>query len=174
MARSSKELVVFALAAVLATTLLFRVSNYFIVYNVQVGDRAPGFDLTESVDGSGFGLDDYRGKWVLLNFWATWCPPCVEEMPSLNSLYESMRERGFVVLAVSIDEDLDQYRQFLNQANVTFPTVRDPERSVAARYGTFKYPESYLISPDGVVKRKYVGAENWRRPEIVNYLDSLL
>jgi peroxiredoxin len=119
-------------------------------------------------------LDDYQGKVVLLNFWATWCLPCVYEMPSLNATYEGFRDDGFVVLGISVDENAEQYSDFLRDAGVTFPTARDPERSVSMRYGTMKYPESYLISRDGNVLRKYVGPEEWSRPEIANYIRSVL
>lgn len=157
----------------LSGVLIFRLVPYFQRYNVDVGDRAPGFNLT-SDNGEGMRLEDYRGKYVLLNFWATWCQPCVEELPSLNSVYQGMRDKGLIVLGVSVDEDKDLYRRFLEAHRVGFPTVRDPERSVSTRYGTFKYPETYLIDREGVVIRKYVGAEDWRRPEIANYLQSLL
>ena len=170
---SKKELVYWALLIGLTTTLLSRVVPYLEIHDVQLGDRAPDFDLTAE-DGSGIRLQDYRGKLVLLNFWATWCPPCVDEMPSLNLVYEHLREKGLVVLGVSVDEEEAAYRDFLQSARVRFPTVRDPERTVPARYGTVKYPETYLIDREGYVLRKYVGAENWMRPEIMNYLSSLL
>ena len=95
-------------------------------------------------------------------------------MPSLNAAYERFRNDGFVVLGISVDEDAEDYRSFLRNSGVTFPTVRDPERTVSTRYGTMKYPESYLISRDGRVLRKYVGPEDWGRPEISNYLRSVL
>ena len=170
---SKKEAVVFALALSLAAVLVFRVQGYLRIYDVQPGDRAPEFVLADD-QGIGVSLDDYKGKYVLLNFWATWCAPCVQEIPSLNQTYQQFEDKGFVVLAISIDEDEDQYRNFIADARVSFPTVRDPERTVSGRYGTTKYPESYLIDPDGEVLRKYVGAEDWSRPEIVNYLRSLL
>ena len=173
MARMGRESVVYGLALVLAAVMVYRVQGYLRVYDVQSGDRAPGFQLADD-QGLGVSLDDYRGKVVLLNFWATWCPPCVQEMPSLNATYERLRDDGFVVLGISVDEDEEQYSRFLREAGVTFPTVRDPERLVSSRYGTLKYPESYLISREGRVLRKYVGAEDWHRPEIANYLRSVL
>ena len=173
MPRVGRETVVYGLALALAAVMVYRVQGYLRVYDVQAGDRAPQF-LLEDEQGIGIGLDDYRGKVVLLNFWATWCPPCVQEMPSLNDTYERYRDDGFVVLGVSVDEDEGQYEQFLRSSRVTFPTVRDPERSVSTRYGTMKYPESFLISRDGRVLRKYVGPEEWRRPEIDNYIRSVL
>ncbi len=168
-----KEAVVFGLSLALAAVLVFRVQGYLRIYDVQPGDRAPGFDLVDD-RGIGVGLRDYAGKVVLLNFWATWCPPCVREIPSLNRLYQRFEDEGFVVLAVSVDEDNDRYLEFLTDAGVAFPTVRDPGRSVSSRYGTAKYPESYLIDRSGRVLRKYVGAEDWLRPEIVNYIRSVL
>ncbi len=173
MAWSSRELVVYGLALALAAAMVFRVQGYLRVYDVGVGDRAPAFSL-EGEQGVGLGLADFRDKVVLVNFWATWCPPCVQEIPSLNAIYEDLHDRGFVVLGISVDEDADAYEAFLDRTGVTFPTVRDPNRSVSTRYGTAKYPESYLVSREGRVLRKYVGPENWLKPEIANYLRSVL
>ncbi len=169
----NKDVIVYGLAVVLASVMVYRVQGYLRVYDVQAGDKAPAF-LLEDDRGLGVSLQDYDGKVVLLNFWATWCPPCIYEMPSLNTLYERYRGQGFIVLGISVDEDQEQYESFLNQSNISFPTVRDPERSISARYGTLKYPESYLISRDGRVLRKYMGPEDWIQPEIVNYLGSVL
>lgn len=173
MARVGREHVVYGLALLLIAVMVYRVQGYLRVFDVQAGDTAPAFEL-EDEQGLGVSLADYAGKVVLLNFWATWCPPCVQEMPSLNETYESLRDDGFVVLGVSVDEDEGLYSRFLREAGITFPTVRDPERTASSRYGTLKYPESYLISRDGRVLRKYVGPEDWRRPEVANYLRSVL
>lgn len=173
MSWSKRELVYWGLLVGMTTALLIRVVPYLEIHNVRVGDRAPDFNLTGE-EGSGIQLRDYRGKVVLLNFWATWCPGCVDEMPSLNLLHQHLREKGLLVLGVSVDEDEVAYRDFLRRMKIRFPTVRDPERVVPTRYGTLKYPETYLIDREGYVLRKYVGAENWMRPEIKNYLSSLL
>ena len=169
MAWAKREIWIAATAVALMGVLFYRIVPYFEIHRVEVGDTAPEFELA-----GGVRLADYRGKLVLLNFWATWCPPCVAEVPSLNRLYLRFREEGLVILAVSVDEQEDVYRQFLDRFGVRFPTVRDPERTVSSRYGTMKYPESYLINRQGTVIQKYVGAEDWERPEIVNYLQSLL
>lgn len=173
MSRLNREAILASLMVILSGVMIFRLVPYFRQYNVDAGDRAPVFDLT-GANGTGLRLEDYRGKYVLLNFWATYCVPCVEELPSLNAIYDDMREKGMVVLGVSVDADEEAYQRFLTAHRVTFPTARDPEWSVAIRYGTSKIPETYLIDREGTVIRKYVGAENWRRPEIVNYLQSLL
>ena len=169
MPRSRRELVVLCLIAGLTGLLFYRVLPYLHVYEVEIGDQAPEFELS-----GGVSLTDYNGKLVLLNFWATWCPPCVAEVPSLNNLYEQFRDEGFVVLAISVDEEEDAYKRFLERFGVTFPTVRDPERKVSLRYGTMKYPESYLINRQGIVIRKYINAQDWEHPEIVNYVRSVL
>jgi peroxiredoxin len=173
MSRLNREAILAALMVVLSGVLIARLIPYFQQYNVEVGDRAPTFNLTAD-DGSGLRLEDYRGKYVLLNFWATYCVPCVDELPSLNGLYEDMRDEGLVVLGVSVDSDEEAYKTFLQNYRVAFPVVRDPEWSVAIRYGTSKIPETYLIDKDGTVKRKYVNAQDWQGPEIVNYLQSLM
>ncbi len=173
MAWGRRELTVYAVAAALAAVMVYRVQGYLRVYDVQPDDRAPGFSLVGD-QGAGVSLADYSGKIVLLNFWATWCPPCVQELPSLNATYERFRQDGLVVLGISVDEEEEEYRRFLSERGVTFPTVRDPERTVSTRYGTMKYPETFLISRDGRVLRKYVGPEDWNRPEVSNYLRSVL
>ncbi len=173
MALSRKSAVSLGLTLLLAGVLMWRVAPHLRVHRVDVGDNAPSFELAGD-GGSGARLEDYRGKYVLLNFWATWCAPCVEEVPSLNSLQREFEANGLVVLGVSVDENKEAYDQFLENFDVTFPTVRDPEMGVASLYGTNIYPESYLIDRDGMVVRKYIGPENWMRPEIVNYFRSLL
>lgn len=173
MASSMKEIAIWGVTVALGAALLWRVEPYLRVYDVEAGDRAPGFTLTTDT-GQGIDLENYRGKYVLLNFWATWCPPCIQETPSLNQLHQELSGENFIVLGVSVDEEREAYDAFLDRFGITFPTVRDPSRSVPVKYGTSLYPESYLIDPDGYVVRKYVGAENWMRPEVVNYVRSLL
>ena len=173
MALSSKTTVSLGLTLLIAGVLMWRVAPHLQIYNAEIGEQAPMFELTAD-DGSGASLGDYRGKYVLLNFWATWCPPCIQELPSLNTLHRELEPNGLVVLGISVDENKQAYENFLERFNVAFPTVRDPEMAVASRYGTSMYPETYLIDPDGYVLRKYEGPEDWMRPEIVNYLRSLL
>jgi len=173
MTSSWRQIVTGVLMGALVGLLLYRVVPYLRVYDVEMGDKAPAFTLSGDT-GTGMSLDDYKGKYVLLNFWATWCPPCIQELPSLNNIHERFRDKGLVVVGISVDEDKQAYQQFLKARGVTFPTARDPEQTVNTRYGTTKFPETYLIDPDGYVRRKYVGPEDWERPEIVNYLSSIL
>lgn len=116
-------------------------------------------------------MSSYRGKVVVLNFWATWCPPCIEEIPSLNQLQHQLPQ--VTVLGVSVDTDGDAYRRFLADHQIDFTTIRDPERSSNALYGTFRFPESYVIDRNGQIRRKFISAQDWTSPEIVNYLSHL-
>ena len=168
-----KDIAVGVVILGLVATLLDRVVPYFRVFNVEVGDRAPSFDLRTD-DGVGLALSDYEGKWVLLNFWATYCKPCVDEIPSLNALHMELKDRGLIVVGISIDEDGEAYSQFIAQMGIVFPTGRDPERQVMSRYGTRLVPETYLIDPQGTVIRRYINWQDWSNSEIVNYLRSLL
>lgn len=118
-------------------------------------------------------LSQYRGQVVVLNFWATWCPPCVEEMPSLVEMQRRMKAKGVTVLAVSVDVDESAYKQFLKDHNVSLLTVRDPEHKSSELYGTFKYPETYVIDRGGVMRRKFIGAVDWTEPDVVELLGKL-
>jgi cytochrome c biogenesis protein CcmG, thiol:disulfide interchange protein DsbE len=135
----------------------------------QVGKAAPDFTV---VDGSRrVQLSSYRGKVVVLNFWASWCAPCIQEIPDLNQLQRQMPQ--LVVLAVDLDEDPDAYHQFLSEHRVDFLTIRDPHRSSNALYGTFRYPESFVIDRNGQIRRKFISAQDWTSPEIMDYLSHL-
>lgn len=110
---------------------------------------------------------------MVLNFWATWCPPCVEEMPSLVEMQRRMKDKGITVLAVSVDVDEKAYHQFLKDHGVDLTTVRDPSQKSANLYGTFKFPETYVIDREGKMRRKFIGAVEWTSPEIVEFLRKL-
>jgi len=118
-------------------------------------------------------LADHRGKVVVLNFWATWCPPCVEEMPSLVELQQRLKDKGVIVLAVSLDADEAAYHKFLKDHGVNLITVRDPDLKSSNLYGTFKYPETYIIDRNGILRRKFIGAVNWNDPEVMSFLEKL-
>jgi cytochrome c biogenesis protein CcmG, thiol:disulfide interchange protein DsbE len=135
-----------------------------------VGKPAPDFTVGDSE--RSVALQDLRGKVVVLNFWATWCPPCVDEMPSLVAMQAKLRG-DIIVLAVSLDEDDAAYHRFLKNYNVNLLTVRDPEKHSSRLYGTFVYPETYIIDAKGVLRRKFIGPVDWTKPEIIEYLQKL-
>ncbi len=137
----------------------------------HIGSAAPDFTLQDS--DRKVTLSQFRGDVVVLNFWATWCPPCVEELPSLISMQARMKEKGVIVLAVSIDVDSDFYHRFLKEQNVNLLTVRDPEQRTPTLYGTFGWPETYIIDRKGVVRRKLIGPVDWNSREITEFLSTL-
>jgi cytochrome c biogenesis protein CcmG/thiol:disulfide interchange protein DsbE len=153
------------LVAVVVSTIEERV--------VVAGDTAPNFSITTD-SGRKITRSDFGGKVLVLNFWATWCPPCIEEIPSLEQFHKQLSGAGVVVLAVSVDRNAAQYSRFLERAGITFLTARDPEAEISSRYGTFKYPESYIIDRRGKVVQKIIGATNWTDPRMINYIRSLL
>ena len=120
-------------------------------------------------------LFDYRGKVVFLNIWATWCPPCREEMPSMESLYQKLKGRNFELLAVSIDRDGEKVvRPFAAKYGLTFPVLLDPDSKTYRLYGLTGVPESFIIDKTGVVIHKVIGPQDWTRKEWLNFFDKIV
>ncbi len=136
----------------------------------RIGNAAPEFTITDSQ--RTVTLSQLRGKPVVLNFWATWCPPCIEEMPSLVQLQKQMGDK-VTILAVSEDADDGAYKQFVRDHNIDLLTVRDTERKTNEVYGTFKFPETFIIDRNGKIVRKFIGATDWTSADIVDYLNKL-
>ncbi len=137
----------------------------------RIGSNAPDFTVQDS--DHKVTLSQFRGQVVVLNFWATWCPPCVEETPSLVRMQARLKDKGVVVLAVSIDADDAAYHKFLKEYGVNMVTVRDEAQKASSLYGTFGWPESYVIDRNGVIRRKFIGPVNWTSPEVTDYLSKL-
>ncbi len=137
----------------------------------RIGETAPDFSIKDTA--RTVSLHDLKGQVVVLNFWATWCPPCVEEIPSLVMMQRELKNRGVTVLAVSVDVDEAAYKKFLNAHGVDLLSVRDPDQKTNIAYGTFKFPESFVIDRKGVVRRKFIGPVEWTNPEVVSFLSSL-
>jgi cytochrome c biogenesis protein CcmG, thiol:disulfide interchange protein DsbE len=135
----------------------------------HIGSQASPFTLTD--DTQTIDLSHFRGHVVIVNFWATWCPPCIDELPSLLALQRRLPQ--VTVLAISQDENPDAYRAFLLQNHVDLLTLRDPSARIPHLYGTLKIPESYVIDRNGILRRKFVSAQNWTSPEILDYLTKL-
>ncbi len=137
----------------------------------RIGSNAPDFTVRDSE--RTVSLNQFKGQVVVLNFWATWCAPCVEEMPSLVEMQRRMKAKGVTVLAVSIDVDEGAYHQFVKDHGVSLLTVRDPQQSTAGLYGTHGWPETYIIDRNGVMRRKFIGPVDWTEPEILDFLSKL-
>jgi cytochrome c biogenesis protein CcmG, thiol:disulfide interchange protein DsbE len=137
----------------------------------RIGSNAPDFSVQDS--DRQVALNQFHGQIVVLNFWATWCAPCVEEVPSLVEMQRRMKGKGVTVVAISIDVDENAYRQFVRDHNVNLLTVRDPEQKVSKLYGTFGWPETYIIDRSGVMRRKFIGPVDWTEPEVTDFLSKM-
>lgn len=140
---------------------------------VEVGDTAPDFSITAD-NGQTVTPRNFGGKLLVLNFWATWCAPCIEELPSLDQFQRQFANSGVVVLGVSMDKDEKLYKRFLSRVNVSFLTARDPANKINAAYGTFKFPESYIIGSNGKVLMKIISSTNWVDEKMLGYVKSQL
>jgi cytochrome c biogenesis protein CcmG/thiol:disulfide interchange protein DsbE len=154
--------------AIVSCVLLFALTAcYSGTRPPRIGSAAPDFTVEDVT------LSKYRGQIVVLNFWATWCPPCVEEMPSLVEMQRRLKDKGVTVLAVSIDVDETAYHKFVKDHGVNLLTVRDPQQKTPNLYGTHGWPETYIIDRNGVVRRKFIGAVDWTDPEVTGFLGKL-
>jgi thiol-disulfide isomerase/thioredoxin len=159
-----------AIAALLAALV-------YVIYDgmhervVVQGDSAPAFTVVAD-NGATIGVPNFGGKVLVLNFWATWCPPCVQETPSLSQFAAQFKDKGVVVLALSVDRDEKAYQAFLNKYKPAFLTARDFK--VHADYGTFIYPETYIIDARGKVQEKIPEGADWSDPRLTQLVSSLL
>lgn len=134
--------------------------------------EAPPIEL-RSLDGQALALAQYRGRVVVVNFWATWCEPCVEEMPSLQRLREDLAGEAFEILAVNYQEGEPRIRAFLNKVPLTIPILRDTDGGVARAWKVRIFPSSFVIDPEGRIRYVLVGSLDWTAPEIQKTLRSL-
>ncbi len=136
---------------------------------------APDFEL-EDMDGNRHRLSELRGKVVVLNFWATWCGPCREELPSLEALYRDLRDRGFEVLAINQWETPDQVFSYMGQIDVfpTFPILFDRDSHVSELYGIRGLPTTLVVDRQGRVVYRAIGGRNFDHPEVRGLIEALL
>lgn len=161
------------LIGVLTVAVVLVVSGTLEQKVIEQGDRAPDFKVTTD-QGPVVSRGDIQGKLLVVNFWASWCAPCIEEWPSLNDFAKRYKDKGVTVLAVSIDRNEKKYRDFLTKGKPEFLTSRDPESTIPASYGTFLVPETYVINKEGKVVYKVANAQNWTDPAFLNFFQSLL
>ena len=138
---------------------------------VVAGDDAPEFTVAAD-NGRTVSVPHFNGKLLVLNFWASWCPPCVQETPSLSQFAADYADKGVVVMAISVDKDEKAYRNFVQKFHPAFLTAR--EFKTHEDYGTYMYPETYLIDSRGKVVRKIAEAADWNDPQLRQYINSLL
>ena len=141
----------------------------------QMSSAAPNFTLKD-LAGKQVSLSSLRGKVVLLNFWATWCPPCVEELPSIIDLAGADLGADFQLLTASVDEELPKLKALLKKfgaAGKKLPVLLDPEKKVASSFGTTKFPETYLIDKQGMIRYRFINKRHWTSPEALQCIRSL-
>jgi peroxiredoxin len=137
------------------------------------GAALPAFVLKD-LDGVEHRLADFHGKVVLINFWATWCGPCRDEMPSIQDLRSQLKGKPFAVLAINLDEPESRVRKFLAQWKVDLPVLLDPDRKVAREWNARILPATYIIGPDGRIRYSVVGELNWSNDVVVGRISELL
>ncbi|RTR30384.1 thiol-disulfide oxidoreductase ResA [Robertmurraya yapensis] len=123
---------------------------------IEVGKKAPDFVLTD-LNGEKYRLSDFEGKGVLLNFWATWCPPCEREMPYLEQQYQNYNDEGIQVLTVNVGEATVTVKEFIDRHKLTFPVLNDKNQEVLTAYGVDPLPITFLIDKDGIIKKIHKG-----------------
>ncbi len=138
---------------------------------VKEGSMAPSFSLKD-LHGVKHSLP--TGKVVLLNFWATWCPPCRREMPSMVTLHQKLKGHGLKIVAVSVDQSLDDLTGFVREYGIPFEVLHDANTNVSHLYGVFRYPETFLIDRSGKVRYHLIGAVDWTSPKVMNIIQSML
>lgn len=158
-----------AFVAVLGAVLALQ----FLQRAPSSGYAAADFALRD-LSGAEVRLADLRGKIVFLNLWATWCPPCRAEMPSMEALYQRLKGRDFAMLAVAEDTNPADVAAFVKELGVTLPVLLDTDNRLPARYGVTGYPETFVIDRDGQVIKHVIGPEQWDSPEILAYFEDLL
>lgn len=156
--------------------LVFFIAVYiFLQPSVKKGVPAPDFRLPD-LNGQEVTLSQFRGKVVFLNFWATWCPPCIEEMPSINALQKKVQSNDFVILTVNIDQTgRENIKKFVDSRGLEFRVLLDPKSDVSAgKYGISGVPETFLIDRNGIVIERYIGPRNWTEEAFITYLNKIL
>lgn len=138
------------------------------------GQKAPDFTLKD-VNGNSISFSSFKGKVVLLNFWATWCPPCKAELPSMNKLQQSLKNRGLVILAVSTDRSASDVKDFLSKYPLNYTVVVDYNLNVSrSLYKVFMVPTTFLIDKKGIVVKRYFGEQDWTEPNIIKEIEAFL
>ena len=150
--------------------------NYKLVPNLrEMTDHSPAPQFTlPNLEGGKVGLKDFRGKLVMLNFWASWCVPCREEMPAMERLYQKFKQEGFVILGVNLKDDKKSARSFVKELQIRFPIAFDPDGEVGLLYGAWGLPTTYLVDADGFALARAWGPADWFSPGARDLIKKLL
>ena len=169
-----KPLLFFLIVGSIATLFIYReASKTGKPGIISVGQQAPDF-TTKDETGKEVKLSDFRGKLVFLNFWATWCAPCIEEMPEMDTLNEKFKDRKFQMMAVSVDHNWEVVKDFYAKLNLDIPTYLDPGQQVRNSYKVRGYPETFLIDRNGYVVKYIIGPQRWSDPKVMATIEKFI
>ena len=169
-----KPILFFVIVGAIAALFIYRESTKTGKPGViSVGQQAPDF-VTKDESGKEIRLSDFRGKLVFLNFWATWCAPCIEEMPDLNTLNETFKDRKFQMMAVSVDTNWKVVKDFYEKHNIAIPTYLDPGQQARNTYKVRGYPETFIIDRNGSVLKYVIGPQRWSDPRIMATIEAMI
>lgn len=140
---------------------------------LEVRARMPEFVLPKADSGGPFSVRRETGHVVLVNFWATWCPPCVMEAPSLEKFAQQMQPLGVRVVGVSVDQSLPDLTKFISDYDLTYRILRDPYQRIASRFGTHLFPETYIFDRNGRLADKIIGPADWEDPRMIEFVEAL-
>jgi peroxiredoxin len=167
-------LVFLAVSGLLILFSLKQNNSYLKFSPLKTGRPAPDFTFS-GLDGKIVSLSDYRGHVILVNVWATWCPPCVDEMPSMERLYKELKGENFEILAVSIDSlGAKAVAPFMKKYNLSFPALMDPDATIRTLYQTTGVPESFIVNQEGILIKKIIGSRDWATPEVIGFFRDLI
>jgi len=149
-----------------------KIANLNRVTRMEIDKPAPDFELQDAT-GKTWKLSSLKGKVVFVNFWATWCKPCRDEMPSLEKLNKAMDGKPFQMLAIVFNDDLQLANSFARRLGATFPVLANPSPELTEAYMITGVPETFLIDADGILRHKFIGPYNWDMPEMINLVMKL-
>ncbi len=164
-------IILVVVAIIVVVIVVFTKQEEYIA--VKQGTEAPEFSLPD-LEGRIHKLSDYRGKVVFLNFWATWCEPCKEEMPSMEALHRALENRPFVIIAVSVDKNKEDIEEFLEEYKISFLILHDRKGRIKELYKTTGVPETFIIDQNCIIAEKVWGPRDWAREENLKTLFGLL
>jgi len=189
MKKNGRTIITTSIAPIFLMTLIFFFWGPFIFSDQAGGDtpylddlgivgydekiKAPGFTL-KNLNGEEVKLEDFKGKVVFLNFWATWCPPCRLEMPSMEKLYTEFKDKDFAMLAIDLQETTKKVRAFKQELKLSFPILMDPDGAIGSNYGIMSLPTTYLVDREGYLVGSALGARDWASKKAFALIDHLL
>jgi cytochrome c biogenesis protein CcmG, thiol:disulfide interchange protein DsbE len=172
---NSKKLIVLSSLIVVASVLLFNSFSCNRKHEVAVGLQAPDLDIVDEVSGRKLASGDLKNKIVFVNFWASWCPPCKEEMPSIEALFKELAGNNkFQMVTILYKDSYQDGTLYMKQNGYTFPVYSDNNSVTAVNFGVTGVPETYVIDKKGILQKRVIGPAEWNSPEAKNFINSLL